>query len=138
VNRAASVDSDEIHGINITPLVDIVLVLLIIFMVSTSVVMKQTIEVQRPTFTDEGMDSRVVPTVVMLSLDADGRLYFDGENVNRVDAATKLRNAHKSDRALRAIIAADSEVGYGDVVRLIDLVRGEGIEKLAVVAFRPE
>ena len=132
---ASSRDSDEITGINITPLVDIVLVLLIIFMVSTRLVMNRTIEIDNPTPLDA--EPQIVQTPVMLTLDGAGQLFVDGVRLSRNEAMKQLREAKKKDPALRAIIAADRTLGYGEVVRLIDLVRGEGITRFAVVSAQP-
>jgi biopolymer transport protein ExbD len=120
---AASIDSDEIHGINITPLVDIVLVLLIIFMVSTSVVMKQTIEVDVP----KPARGETAEPPLMVTLDSHGALFVDGVALNREQAVLKLRESWKQNHDVHAVIRADTTLGYGNVVELIDLVRGAGI-----------
>ncbi len=126
---ATSVENEEINGINITPLVDIVLVLLIIFMVSTSFLTRQTIEVDAPR---PGRATDVAPPPLMITLDAHGALFVDGVALTREQAAPKLREAWKLNHDLRAMISADPSRGYEEVVSLIDLVRGAGITHFAI------
>ena len=123
-------DSDELTGINITPLVDIVLVLLIIFMVSSRVVMSHRIEVETPTPLKGPAQAAQPP--VMLTIDGTAQLFVDGVRLSRDAAMTRLRAAHREDHDVRVVISADKTLGYGQVVELIDLVRGQGITHFSV------
>ena len=127
-------DSDEgITNINITPFVDIILVVLIIFMVTTSYIVKQAIKVQLPeAATGEGIDS----TSLGLMIDAKGTLYLDGEPITDDGLRAALRAERERVATeggdIVALIAADKVVLHGDVVALIDLVRQEGIARFAI------
>jgi biopolymer transport protein TolR len=124
-------DSGEemIAGINVTPLVDITLVLLIIFMVTATYVVKETIEVDLPRAASGG---ETLNTTLALVLDREGRLYLDGSELPPDAARAAIRAAVAKDRDARAIISADKAVSHGQVVSVIDLVKTEGVTRFAI------
>ncbi len=122
-------DEDEIVAINVTPLVDITLVLLIIFMVTASFVVRETVEVDMPKAAPAGDK---VPGLVNIVMDKDSKLFFDGAEVREAELKTRLVEALQKDKDTRAIITADAAINYGQVVGLIDMVKGQGIAKFAL------
>jgi len=123
-------DSDEeITGINVTPLVDIVLVLLIIFMVTANFIVRETIEVDLPRAASGG---ETVQGLVNIVMDKDTKLYFDGNEVDETGLRRSIYDALQKDKDTRAIISADQSVNYGQVMHLIDVVKGQGISKFAL------
>jgi biopolymer transport protein ExbD len=134
---AASVEEhdDEITGINVTPLVDVTLVLLIIFMVTATYVVKETIEVDLPRAASGGQT--VGPTLA-LALDREGKLFLDGEPASPEAARAAVRAAVARSAEARAIISADRAVSHGRVVEVIDLVKREGLTKFAIDIERDE
>jgi biopolymer transport protein ExbD len=122
-------DDDEITGINVTPLVDIVLVLLIIFMVTANFITRSTVEVDLPKAANGG---DTVQGLVNVVLDKQGKLYFDGDAVTEPELATRVKAALSKNADTRAIISADQALPYGQVMHLIDVVKGEGIAKFAL------
>jgi len=120
---------DAITGINVTPLVDITLVLLIIFMVTASYIVKESIEVDLPRAASGG--ETVGPTLAF-AIDRAGALYLDGQPVSREAARTAVRAALRKSPEARALIGADKAVAHGDVVALIDLVKTEGLTRFAI------
>ena len=122
-------NDDAITGINVTPLVDITLVLLIIFMVTTSYIVKESIDVDLPRAASGG--ETVGPTLTF-SIDKAGALYLDGQPATREAARSAVRAALKRSPDARALIGADKGVAYGEVVSLIDLVKQEGLTKFAI------
>ena len=120
---------DAITGINVTPLVDITLVLLIIFMVTASYIVKEGIEVDLPRAASGG--ETVGPTLAF-ALDRDGKLYLDGQPVGRDAARDAVRAALARSPEARALIGADRAVPHGEVVSLIDLVKSEGLTRFAI------
>lgn len=135
---ASSSYQDEggtIAEINVTPLVDVVLVLLVIFMVTAPMIAAQGILVDSPAaatgaavqgtlslaITDEG--SLVVAT------DAGEQTFAAG---NRLAATGMLKKFHAEHPDTKAIIAGDKNVSHGAVMEVIDMVRGVGIEKFAL------
>ena len=123
-------DGDEITGINVTPLVDIVLVLLIIFMVTANMIVRETVEVDLPRAANT--QEKTVQGPVMLTMDKDARVYFDGVEVAQDVLMTKMKDAVNKDKEVRAIISADQSLNYGKVMTLIDQVKEAGIAKFAL------
>jgi biopolymer transport protein ExbD len=126
---SASEGDDEIVGINVTPLVDIVLVLLIIFMVTANMIVRETVEVDLPT----GATGRETPKApLMVTLDKDGKVFLDGLEVPQPLLVPKMKETAANDKEARAVISADPSLNYANVVQLIDLVKEAGIAKFAL------
>jgi biopolymer transport protein ExbD len=126
---------DVKSDINVTPLVDIVLVLLIIFLVTMPVLMKHiTIEIPRELDADEAPPSNSRQITVIASL--DNIIVNDGVSdttINRVDLAKTLRPLleKKRDEKLVFVGFAD-DVPYDTVISIMDTIKGAGAEKLAL------
>jgi len=130
-NASGSGEGDEemISGINVTPLVDITLVLLIIFMVTASYIVREAIHVDLPRAAHAGESTGGTVAVVVTK---EGGLYVDG--VLRADAELKA-HVHAlvaRDRETRAVISADRASLHGRVVQAIDLLKGEGVNRFAI------
>jgi biopolymer transport protein ExbD len=123
-------ESDEaITGINVTPLVDITLVLLIIFMVTTRIVMNQTVPLDLPKAATGTSDVQVVFSIVLV---ADGRALVDSKPVPNDDAILALAREAQSQHAdLRAVIKADAAVTHGRVIHVLDLLKQARVNKIA-------
>ncbi len=126
-------DSSEeaITGINVTPLVDVMLVLLVIFMVTATYMVNQSINVNLPK-----ADSGETLTVKNLGfvIDKDSNLFLNGKPIAFEDLPQKIAEEKKKDAPgpLQALIAADTETPHGTVVKLIDIVRKNGITDFAI------
>ncbi len=120
---------EEITGINVTPLVDVVLVLLIIFMVTANFIVRETMEVDLPRAANAG---ETVQGLVAVVMDRQGRLYLDGEEVSEAQLRSKVAESVKKDAETRAILSADQALPYGEVMHLIDVVKGEGVSRFAL------
>jgi len=126
-------DEDVISAINITPLVDIFLVLLIIFMITSSVIDQQEIRINLPKAAHAGTEA---PKASGLVMDKAGNLFLDGVPSDSARIVVELRNAAAADPDHQVLIAADQDLAYRQVVRLIDMVRGCGIVKYALKVVR--
>jgi biopolymer transport protein TolR len=126
---------DAITGINVTPLVDITLVLLVVFMVTATYIVKESIEVDLPRAAAGG---ETVGQTLAFVLDRDGRLFLDGQPVAREVARAAVRAALARSADARAIIGADRAVAHGEVVSVIDLVKREGLTRFAIQIERDE
>ena len=122
-------DEDGIVGINVTPLVDVMLVLLIIFMVASTYIVKNSIEVELPKAATGG---DVLDTTLSVVVAADGKLFLNGEPATEQSIAARCRVVSKADPKAQAIIAADKKTVHGNVVKVIDLVRKNGVNKFAI------
>ena len=123
-------DDDGINEINVTPLVDVMLVLLIIFMVASAYIVKPSIEVELPkaaTANEETTD-----TTLSIVLAADGRLELNGKPSSIEAISTKCRELSKTEAEPVAMITADKRVNHGRVVQIIDTVRRNGVLKFAI------
>lgn len=122
-------DDDIIAGINITPLVDIILVVLIIFMVTTSYIVKAQINIDLP---KAASGQSEVQETIALQIKADGTFYMNAKKTTLKEIGQWAREAKKRNPEIRAIIAADKKVPYESVVDLIDAIKTNGIEKFAL------
>jgi biopolymer transport protein ExbD len=122
-------DADEaITGINVTPLVDITLVLLIIFMVTAKIIVSQSVPLDLPKAAS-GTDVQTVFSIVMAS---NGTIQVDSKPIANEDALLPIaREAHAKNAELRAVIKADSMVTHGHVIHVLDLLKQAGVSKIA-------
>jgi biopolymer transport protein ExbD len=126
---AAREADDAITGINVTPLVDITLVLLIIFMVTTKIVLNQTVPLDLPKAATGTSDVQVIFSIVLA---ADGRTMVETRSVPNDDAILQLaRDAQTLHPDLRAVIKADSAVTHGRVIHVLDLLKQAHVNKIA-------
>ena len=127
----ANTDSGDeaITGINVTPLVDIVLVLLIIFMVTAKLIVSKSVPLDLP----KAATGSDVQTVFSVVLAADGTTMVDSNRVANDDAILPLAKAarDKTGPELRAVIKADSSVPHGRVIHVLDLLKQGQIGKIA-------
>jgi biopolymer transport protein ExbD len=129
-------DESEITGINVTPLVDVTLVLLIIFMVTTSIIANpEGLRVDKPEAATGQTQDRASLLIVCRK---DGTTAVDGKEVSTdaeiVDAITdKL----VEDRELQGIVQCDTRAEVGRMVHLIDLLRAGGVKKYAIATEQP-
>lgn len=129
-------DDGLISSINVTPLVDVVLVLLIILMVTATAIASKTIPMDLPSAAT-GESNPQTPTTLGISVDAEGALYLDLEPVDEDTLRERVRVARADDAETRAIIAGDDDVPYGRVVRVIDLLRSLRVTKFAINVSQP-
>ena len=122
-------DDDGINEINVTPLVDVMLVLLVIFMVASIYIVKDAIEVDLPKAASAG---EALETTLSIVIDREGRLYLNGRPTPDDVIAQACSQASSKDANAQAIIAADQNVKHGDVIRVIDLIRTNGLTRFAI------
>jgi biopolymer transport protein ExbD len=122
-------DDEVIAEINIVPFVDIVLVLLITFMLTSSVIAKASFTVELPTAASAGS---AVNSTVNVVIDADGKLFMDGVETTHDKLGAFVARASWKDKDVQAVISADKKVDYGYVVRVIDVVKANGIKSFAL------
>ncbi len=121
-------DGSLISEINVTPLVDVVLVLLIIMMVTATAIVAKTIPLDLPK-ADTGEQTSAT---LALSIDAKGNLFLDREPITEDLLRTRIRKAKQENKDLRAVIAADGKLEHSKVVRAMNLLRQEEVTKFAI------
>ena len=134
-NSSSGGDDDVISGINVTPLVDIMLCLLVIFMVTTSYVVADSLKVDLP---EASTGDATEPSVIMLTFTDDKdtgvrQLYLNGEKADEAALRAHIKKVKAEGKTdVQAVIAADKTASHGEVIRLIDIVKQEGIVKFAL------
>ncbi len=118
-----------IAEINVTPLVDIMLVLLIIFMLTAHLIAKQAIEIQLPHATQS---TTLKPTTIAITLTRDGALYLNDKPVTPDGLRAAVRDAVAKDPKTQVIISGDKAVSHGRVVWVLDVINTLGITSFAI------
>jgi len=137
VGRRDAGSRRTLSQINVTPFVDVMLVLLIIFMV-TAPMMEKGVEVQLPEVTDApDLASQKEPLVV--SLDRQGTISIGRSKVDSPQKLTPVLQQILSERKVKEVfLEADRAVPYGRVVQVMAAVKAAGVEKLGMVAEEPQ
>ena len=116
--------------INVTPLVDVMLVLLVIFMV-TAPMMQQGVQVNLPKADTRAMTAAEESVVV--SVDKSGKVFIDKEGIPAGDLRKRLTAMFATRAKKEVFLKADAGVPYGEVVRTMADIKGAGIERLGMV-----
>lgn len=129
---SSSQDSDDpglVSSINITPFVDVVLVLLVIFIVTAPMLVKDILELKLPKAASG--DGQMLQTLGV-AINQNGNFLLNGQLVDEEALKDAARTALSSNPEAQAIIAADEGVVYGRVVRAIDILKQAGLNRFAV------
>ena len=121
-------NEESITGINVTPLVDIVLVLLIIFMATAHLIAHRSLNLSLPRVAH----SQETPTPSQhVTLSADKTLRLNQVKVTPEELALNLGQMAHADPNVKVTLGADKQVSWGDVAHLLDLLKGAGVSKVA-------
>ena len=118
--------------INVTPLVDVVLVLLIIFMVLTPMMMMDHL-VEVPKRSEVDLPPDVTSDQTVLTFTKDNAVFINQQKIDRNELGKLLVERFKDRREKTIFLNFDPEANYGESLRVIDVVRQSGLEKLAIV-----
>ena len=128
---ASSSNDDEdgiISGINVTPLVDVTLVLLVVFMVTAKIIVSRGMPMDLP----KAATGEEVQNVFSVELTTDGKARVDSVAVDTDDAIAGLaKQAKAKNRDVRVVIRADKKVEHGRVIRVLDILKQAGLAKFA-------
>lgn len=116
--------------INVTPLVDVMLVLLIIFMV-TAPMMTQGVEVNLPKTTTKYMKTQDEPLI--LSINKNKEVYIENVRIDLDDLETKLQKVLANRREKQLLLRADEDLPYGFVMKVVSRIKRAGIDQLGMV-----
>jgi len=123
-------DRGTMSQINVTPLVDVMLVLLVIFMV-TAPMMQQGVQVNLPKAEAKALTSQEESVVV--SIERSGKVFINSAEIPAGDLRTKLSDIFASKSKKEVFLKADTDVPYGDVVKTMAEIKGAGVERLGMV-----
>jgi len=115
--------------LNLTSLIDVLFLLLIFFMISTTFLSQPAIDLDLP---DAAHSENVRQTPVVVHVDQFGRVYLNDEPTETalLDAALKARMFDSTEKSV--VLKADSRVSHGAVVEVLDIIKGAGVRKLVV------
>ncbi|HEY3233660.1 MAG TPA: biopolymer transporter ExbD [Polyangiaceae bacterium] len=125
---AAEEEESTIYGINVTPLVDVMMVLLIIMMVTARIIVAQGMPMKLP----EAASTNVVPKMFSVDITKDGHTYVEKKLVKDGESLLRLAaDARRKNEDVRAIIRADAKTLHREVIHVLDILRQAGIAKIA-------
>ena len=124
-------DGGLITEINVTPLVDVVLVLLVLMMVTATALAQKTIHVELPKARTG--DAAAAKKPLMISVDESGALYVDADRLDDDGVRARARVAVLRDGDVSAVLAADGRARHETVVHALELLRLEHVAKIAIV-----
>ncbi|ESX97788.1 TonB system transport protein ExbD [Mesorhizobium sp. LNJC405B00] len=130
IREAIDGDLEENHEINVTPFIDVILVLLIIFMVAAPLA---TVDVNVDLPGSTATPTPRPETPLFLTLKDDLTLAIGNDSVPRQAFAAVLDGRTKGDKQTRIFLRADKAVGYGELMEVMNLLRGAGYLKIALV-----
>jgi biopolymer transport protein ExbD len=126
--------SGAITDINVTPFVDVVLVLLVVFIVTAKLIVARGVEIDKPKAATGGD----VQSTLRVSVDKDGELFINGDRFASDPAAIgRIKEIAASTTKPKAIIAGDRRSAYAGVMHAIDLVQQAGVTAIALENERP-
>jgi biopolymer transport protein TolR len=126
--------NEALSQINVTPLVDVMLVLLVIFMV-TAPILQQGVSVNLPRVEGQAMSGDEVQLVVTVS--AQGKVYLNDTAMDVPGLQTKLQAILREQPDRNVYLRADEQVPYGEVMRVIASIRQAGVQRLGMVTEPP-
>ncbi|HXH32614.1 MAG TPA: biopolymer transporter ExbD [Bacteriovoracaceae bacterium] len=123
-------DDEGFNDINITPFVDVVLVLLVIFMVTAPVMIKESLKVNLPKTLTSDFTSKAASIGVAVT--KEGQVLLNGKLYGDSELAIELKKISATASETTFLISADTDSRHGDVVRLIDLLKRNNINRFAL------
>lgn len=133
-SESASDELTTISAINVTPFVDVVLVLLVIFMVTAPILTKDVFGITLPKAANG--EQKVIKSLG-IAVTKQGQILLNGELTSPESLVEAARQALVSNPEVQALISADGEAHHADVVRAIDLVRSAGLARFALQVEKP-
>ncbi len=126
--KSASTEENIISEINVTPLVDIALVLLIIFMVTSYIIAQPSMKVALPRASNaEATQAQTFG----ITLTKNKGVFLNDRLVSEKELGETLSKKTLTQPDLQVVLSADQTVSHGEVIHLLDLVRGAGVSKIA-------
>lgn len=119
--------------INITPLTDVMLVLLVIFMVTAPLIMTESFKIKLPRAVTSNAETG---RGVMIAVAVDGRISLDGKDITEADLLESLRRAFASGSERTVVVKADGDSRHSVVVKVLDTAKLAGAERLSIATER--
>ena len=132
---SSSDDSGYLSAFNFSSLTDIVMLLLIFFLLTSSFVTTKGLDVVLPeaSHVEQHQDLRID-----VSMKGDGTIAFNGQTTTKAELPSQIASAIKADTTVTAVVVlrADQSLGYGDVVEMLDIIKGAGATRFFLATDR--
>lgn len=125
----ASNDDAAITAINVTPLVDIILVVLIIFMATAPMISRRALKVDVP---KAAHHEKAATEALQVAFNAQREILLDGKKMAVAELAASLARRTAGEPELHVTLSADKIIPYGEVVSLLDAIRGAGVRRIGL------
>ena len=122
-------EDNEIGNINITPMVDVILVLLVIFMVTANFLKKESVNINLPKVS--ASDPNVAQSV-QVAVTRDGKIMLEGSPADGPRLTSSLSREVKIRPNMRVTLSADERLAYGDIAEVMGLIRKSGVSRIAL------
>jgi biopolymer transport protein ExbD len=122
-------EDEPLTEINILPLVDVILVVLVIFLVTATYIVSPSIKVALP---DAATGEATEQSSLGITVTADGKLYLDGAETDEAGLRARVRQEKAAKKDVVCLVAGDRDAKHGDVTHVIDVVKQEGVAKFAI------
>ncbi len=130
---ATNGEGEPITAINVTPLVDIILVVLIIFMATAPLIQKRVLKVDVP---KAAHHERAATEAIQIVLKADREIVVAGQKLSQQELVDKMTRLSKNEPDMHVTLSADKTIPYGEVVAFLDGLRGAGVRKIGLEVVR--
>lgn len=129
--RRLVADGGDANEVNLTPMLDVVFIMLIFFIVTTSFIKESGVEIERP---ESSAATPQAEAQVMVAITAEGAVWVDGHAVDRHRVGDSVADLVSGDGSV--VIQADREAATGLLIEVMDRIREAGVEQVAVAATR--
>lgn len=126
--------SETISEINMVPLIDIILVVLIIFMVTAPAMIKPSIEVDLP---EAASADETTPSLLNVAISREGLVMLNNEEVDEEEAKRIAKEEFERNAEVQAVVVADRDLPYWQIIQVMDWLKSTGIKNFAVTTDKP-
>jgi biopolymer transport protein ExbD len=132
LNQNSGDDADIVAEINMTPLIDIMLVLLIIFMVTSTAALESGLDIELPK--TQITNEKKQDEILILTLDKDGKVAVQGKIVSDAELMTKIQSSLKELKTESVILEGDTKAFLGKAVEIMDMAKSAGAKNFSIAA----
>jgi biopolymer transport protein ExbD len=132
LNQNSGDDADIVAEINMTPLIDIMLVLLIIFMVTSTAALESGLDIELPK--TQVTNEKKQDEILILTLDKDGKVAVQGKIVPDAELLTKIQSSLKELKTESVILEGDTKAFLGKAVEIMDMAKSAGAKNFSIAA----